>query len=32
MDGRTWVTEGSVEARIEEAPKAGKPRKETIQA
>lgn len=27
MDGRTWVTESSVEARIEEAPKAGRPRK-----
>lgn len=27
MDGRTWVTEYSVDARIEEAPKAGRPKK-----
>lgn len=27
MDGRTWLTRGSVEARKEEAPKAGRPRK-----
>jgi len=27
MDGRTWVTRGSVEARKEEAPTAGRPKK-----
>ena len=29
-DGRTWVSRGSVEARKEEAPAAGRPRKATI--
>ena len=27
LDGRTWVTEGSVSARLEERPSAGRPRK-----
>lgn len=27
LDGRTWLTRGSVEARKEEAPKPGRPRK-----
>ena len=30
MDGRTWLSRGSVEARKEEAPKAGRPRKAAV--
>lgn len=30
MDGRTWLNRGSVEARKEEAPKAGRPRKAAV--
>ena len=30
LDGRTWVTEYSVEARLAEKPKAGRPRKSPV--
>lgn len=30
MDGRTWLSRGGVEARKEEAPKAGRPRKAAV--
>lgn len=32
LDGRTWVTEGSVNARLAEKPKAGRPKKEVLPA
>ncbi len=30
LDGRTWVTESSVNARLEESPKPGRPRKAAL--
>lgn len=32
LDGRRWVSEYSVDARLAEKPKAGRPRKEALQA
>ncbi|WP_172135431.1 DNA-binding protein [Adlercreutzia sp. ZJ473] len=32
LDGRTWVTEHSVEARLADQPRPGRPRKEKVEA